>query len=193
MTAGLPPSHGAAGEPLPKPESTNDLPSIESPPLSPADENAQAVPESAIKMTDLMVFSPEASSRRVRFHFKPRHKRTVLPAAAVAIAAALGVVIGINRTSARCARDCRQRALGMGYDWSISYVRDGYVCVRGHGDAYQLHVGAPLPSSARSKRSSTRRTVCMWSRPSALSIPCMIDVISSNSDRHLSALKKRRL
>jgi uncharacterized protein HemX len=63
--------------------------------LSPADENAQAAPESAIKMTDLMVFSPEASSPRVRFHFKTRHKRTVLPAAAVAIAAALGVVIGI--------------------------------------------------------------------------------------------------
>jgi hypothetical protein len=54
-------------------------------------------PNPAIEMTDLMVFSPEASSPRVRFHFKPRHKRTVLPAAAVAIATALGGVMEANQ------------------------------------------------------------------------------------------------
>jgi hypothetical protein len=31
------------------------------------------------------------------------------------------------------------------YDWSIRYVRDGYVYVRGHGDTYQVQLGAPLP------------------------------------------------
>lgn len=30
-------------------------------------------------------------------------------------------------------------------DWSIHYVRDGYVYVRGHGDTYQVQLGAPLP------------------------------------------------
>jgi hypothetical protein len=30
-------------------------------------------------------------------------------------------------------------------DWSIRYVRDGYVYVRGHGDTYQVQLGAPLP------------------------------------------------
>jgi hypothetical protein len=108
-TAGLPPSKGAAGEPLPKPESTNDLPNIESPPLSPADENAQAAPGPVIEMTDLMVFSPEASSPHMRFHFKPRHKRTVLPAATV-IAAALGVVIGIMGANQYVAPERQQAA-----------------------------------------------------------------------------------
>jgi hypothetical protein len=30
-------------------------------------------------------------------------------------------------------------------DWSIRYVRDGFVYVRGHGDVYQAQIGAPLP------------------------------------------------
>jgi hypothetical protein len=31
------------------------------------------------------------------------------------------------------------------HDWSIYDVRDGYVAVRGHGDIYQVVLGAPLP------------------------------------------------
>ena len=30
-------------------------------------------------------------------------------------------------------------------DWSIRDVRDGYVYVQGHGDIYQVVLGAPLP------------------------------------------------
>ncbi len=30
-------------------------------------------------------------------------------------------------------------------DWSIRYVRGGFVYVRGHGDTYQVQLGAPLP------------------------------------------------
>ena len=31
------------------------------------------------------------------------------------------------------------------HDWSIRYVRDGYVYVQGYGDTYQVQLGAPLP------------------------------------------------
>jgi hypothetical protein len=221
-TTGLPPPKGAAGEPPAKPESNSELPNIESPPLSPAGETGQAAPEPAIEPTDLVVFAPEASSPRARLRFKPRHKRAALLAASVALAAALGVVIGAVATNQFAAparqqaaslsdRLAMQRSIGqlskeiaalkasiatadtatamrstmpktserlpsapeitgsiplakaavptptprpaitanirpaVVRDWSIRYVRDGDVYVRGHGDTYQVQLGAPLP------------------------------------------------
>jgi hypothetical protein len=221
-TSGTPPSKNAAGERPAKPESSSDLPNIDSPPLSPAGENASAAPEPAIEPTDLVVFTPEvASATHARFRFKARHKRNALLAASVAIAAAVGVVIGAMVTSQFIAparkevsslsdRMAMQRSIGklskdvaaleasiaatnanahseiakitqrlrsapeitglipvppaavaaplppprpaaaairppVVRDWSIRYVRDGYVYVRGHGDTYQVQLGAPLP------------------------------------------------
>ncbi len=225
--AGLPPPKGAAGQPPAKPESSSDLPNIESPPLSPAGETAEAAPQPAIEPTDLVVLAPEAASPRQSFRFKPRHKRAALLAASVAFAAALGVVIGAMAASQFIAparieaanlseRTAMQRSIGqlskeiaalkesiaaadtsarsmahktterlsstterlnsapeitgsiplapaaiptptprpaiaaeirpaVVHDWSISYVRDGYLYVRGHGDTYQVQLGAPLP------------------------------------------------
>jgi hypothetical protein len=218
---GAPPSKGAADEPPAKADSSSDLPNIESPPLSPAGERGQAAPAPAIEPTDRVVFAPEAaSSARARFRVKPRHKRTALLAASVAIAAALGVVIGAiaanqfvtparKEAASLSDRTAMQRSIGqlskevaalkasvaaanksargevaktterlrsapeitgsiplppaavptptprparaaetrppVVRDWSIRYVRDGYVYVRGHGDTYQVQLGAPLP------------------------------------------------
>lgn len=221
-TAGLPLPKGGAGEPPAKPESNSDLPNIESPPLSPAGETGQAAPEPAIEPTDLVVFAPKASSLRARFRFQPRHKRTALLAASVALATALGVVVGAvaanqfavparQQAASLSDRTAMQRLIGqlgkeiaalkasiaaadaataarsttpktserlasapeitgsiplpkaavptptprpaiaanirpaVVRDWSIRYVRDGYVYVRGHGDTYQVQLGVPLP------------------------------------------------
>jgi hypothetical protein len=49
-------------------------------------------------------------------------------------------------------------------DWSIRYVRDGFVYVRGHGDVYQAQLGAPLPglgSVQEIKRQNGRWLVLM--------------------------------
>ena len=210
----------AAKHPPGKSETSSDLPNIESPPLSPAEERAPAAPEPVLKPTDLVVFAPEAASpARARFRFKARHKRTALFAASVAIAAALGVVVGMaasggfaapkRSTAASLAdRQAIQHSIGklskeiatlkasitaangfarssiaktaerlrnapeitgsipelpaavpaplprpavvkirppVVHGWSIRYVRDGYVYVRGHGDTYQVQLGAPLP------------------------------------------------
>jgi hypothetical protein len=213
-----PPSKGAANESPARADSSSDLPDIESPPLSPAGETAGAAPEPAIEPTDLVVWAPEAPSPRQGFHLRPRHKRTALLAASVALAAALGVVIGAmaanqfaaparQETASLSDRTAMQRSIGqlskeiaalkasitaadsaalsttpktterppsapeitgsipqlsaaeptprpavtaetrppVVYDWSIRYVRDGYVYVRGHGDTYQVQLGAPLP------------------------------------------------
>jgi hypothetical protein len=219
-TAGLPPPKGPAGEPPAKNQSNGDLPTVESPPLSPAGESsdAPAAPEPALESTDLVVMAPEAPpSARARFRFKVRHKRNALLAASVAIAAALGVVAGVaasggfatpKSTTNIAERQAMQRSLAklskdvaslqasitvantsahseiakiierlrnapeitgsipvppaavptptprparaemrpaVVHDWSIRYVRDGYVYVRGHGDTYQVQLGAPLP------------------------------------------------
>jgi hypothetical protein len=219
-TAGLPLPKGAAGEPPAKPEPNSDLPNIESPPLLPAGEAGQAAPKPAIEPTDLVVFAPEAPSLRARFRFKPRHKRTALLAASVALATALGVVIGAvaanqfavparQQAASLSDRRAMQRSIGqlgkeiaalkasiaaadaaarrttpktserppstpeitgsiplpraavptptarpaiavnirpaVVRDWSIRFVRDGYVYVQGHGDTYQVQLGVPLP------------------------------------------------
>jgi hypothetical protein len=217
---GAPPSNGAADEPLAKADSSSNLPDIESPPLSPAGETARAAPESAIEPTDLVVFAPETRAARVRFRLKPRHKRNMLVAATLAMAAAFGVVVGMAAGGGFAARkptvnlverQSMQRSIAkldkeiallkasvavanksargevakvterlssapeitgsipevpaavptplpaprpavaaetrppVVRDWSIRYVRDGYVYVRGHGDTYQVQLGAPLP------------------------------------------------
>lgn len=220
--AGTLPSKGAADEPPAKADSSSNLPNIESPPLSPAGETAPAAPEPAIEPTDLVVFAPGVSSPRASIRIRPRHKRTALLAASVAIAAALGVVIGAVAANQFAAlgrqqaaglsdRTAMQRSIGklskevaalkasvatanksargevtkiterlrsapeitgsipespaaaptplpaprpavaaetrppVVHDWSIRYVRDGYVYVRGYGDTYQVQLGAPLP------------------------------------------------
>jgi hypothetical protein len=219
-TAGLPPPEGATGEQTAKSESGSDLPNIESPPLSPAGEAAEAAPEPVIEPTDLVVFAPEMPSPRQGFRLRPRHKRTALLAASVALAAALGVVVGAvaaNRliapahieAASHSDRTAMQRSIGqlskqiaalkqrvadaetsarstavksaerpnstpeitgsippapaavptptprpaiaaairppVLHDWSIRFVRDGYVFVQGHGDTYLVQLGAPLP------------------------------------------------
>ena len=217
-TAGLPPPKGAAGEPPAKPESSSDLPNIESPPLSPAGETAEVAPEPAIEPTDLVVFVPEAPSPRVGFRLRPRHKRTARLAASVAFAAVLGAIAGaaasggfatpkpdtniaerqsMQRTIAKLTQEVASLKTSMAaantsaqslvaktaerlnsapeitgsirpapaavptppprpavaaeirppvvHDWSIRFVRDGNVFVRGHGDTYLVQLGAPLP------------------------------------------------
>lgn len=101
---GAPPSKGAADEPLAKADSSSNLPNIESPPLSPAGETARAAPEPAIEPTDLAVFAPENRAAHVRFRLKPRHKRNMSVAATLAMAAALGVVVGLAASGGFAAR-----------------------------------------------------------------------------------------
>jgi hypothetical protein len=214
---GAPPSKGAADEPPAKADSSSDLPNIESPPLSPAGETS-ATPEPALAPTDLVVFKHDAaSSAWAGFRFKARHKRNTLVAATLAMAAALGVVVGVTAggsfavrkpTVNLAERQSMQRSIGklnkevaalkasvaaankstrgevakiterlrsapeitgsvpalpaavptppprpaaaeirppVVRDWSIRYVRGGFVYVRGHGDTYQVQLGAPLP------------------------------------------------
>jgi hypothetical protein len=216
-----------AGE-TPAENSSGDLPDIESPPLSPASE-AAAKRESQPGPTDLIVFKPEAASRRANLRFKPSHRRNALMAASVLVATALGTFIGLvtglgladqkkptidlaaqraeragmQRTIATLGKDIAALKTSLAVtktslhgevatltdrlnkapeitgsipaptaavptqtvtvptppprpaaaaihlpvvrDWTIRYVRDGFVYVRGHGDTYQVQLGAPLP------------------------------------------------
>jgi hypothetical protein len=226
-------SEKTGGEtPAPKGNSElkSDLPTVESPPLSPASETpvAPVAPETAIE--PVVAAMPEnapkcdnaiAPPARARFRFKARHKRTALLAASVAIAAALGVLIGAlasgqfatparKEVASLSDRQAMQRSIGklskevaalkasleaanksasspiaktgerlsrasapettgsipvpltaiptpmprpsaaeirppVVRDWSIRYVRDGFVYVQGRGDVYQAQLGAPLP------------------------------------------------
>lgn len=95
-----------------KSESKNELPAVESPPLSPATEPAPAEPPSAQtktaevkidppaadapKLAELKADAPAASVTPLRAHwsFKPRQKRRALLAASVVLAAGLGGMIG---------------------------------------------------------------------------------------------------
>jgi hypothetical protein len=95
----------ASGEP-PKVESAKtealraDLPAVESPSISPAESIAQPVgePFPAIEPAAPSVEAIAAPAPRPRFALRPRHKRHALLAASVAIAAALGAVIGALAT-----------------------------------------------------------------------------------------------
>jgi hypothetical protein len=78
----------------PAKNSSGALPNLESPPLSPAEE-AAAHREPALGPTDLIIFRPEATSRRPPPRFKPSHRRNAIMAASVLVAASLGTFIGL--------------------------------------------------------------------------------------------------
>jgi hypothetical protein len=81
-----------------------DLPAVESPPLSPA--ASSAAPEAPAITIDPAeapaslseATAPAAAAPHLRFVLRPRHKRQALLAASVAIAAALGAVVGAAAT-----------------------------------------------------------------------------------------------
>src|SRR5512135_2000760 len=106
-------SNGTAANPdsaLEQPQPRIELPSVESPSISPAktetigepavaskpDEPVAAAPASAEENTSAV--PPEVAPMRPRFILRPRHKRHALLAASVAIAAALGAVVGAATT-----------------------------------------------------------------------------------------------
>ncbi len=80
-----------------------DLPTVESPPLSPAGETAEPehAPQPVIEPTDIVIWQPPA---RAGLRIRPRHKRQALMAATVALAAALGAVAGIAASGGFAAR-----------------------------------------------------------------------------------------
>jgi hypothetical protein len=82
-----------AGE-TPAKSSSGALPEIESPPLSPAEEDA-ADAKSARTPTELIVFKPQETPRRPNLIFKPSHRRNALMAATVLIATGLGTFAGL--------------------------------------------------------------------------------------------------
>ena len=73
-----------------------ELPAAESPPLSPAGEAAEAKPEPELVPDSALVIFPPAreKTQSTRFHLRPRHKRHAVLAASVAIAAAVGLIVG---------------------------------------------------------------------------------------------------
>ncbi|HEY0224747.1 MAG TPA: hypothetical protein VGC38_09550, partial [Pseudolabrys sp.] len=73
-----------------------DLPAVESPSISPAESIAAPVPEPfpAIEPAAPAIEAAAATTPRPRFALRRRHKRHALLAASVAIAAALGALIG---------------------------------------------------------------------------------------------------
>jgi hypothetical protein len=100
-----------------QPQSKIELPSIESPSISPAEtvgehvvaatpdepvsataaESEVSVPVASVEENTPAV-APEIATVRPRFILRPRHKRYALLAASVAIAAALGAVVGAATT-----------------------------------------------------------------------------------------------
>jgi hypothetical protein len=78
---------GAPAQPQPETE----LPSVGSPSISP--EKSETKPELAETSAKQEIVAPVTASRP-RFSLRPRHKRHVLFAASVAIAAAFGAVVG---------------------------------------------------------------------------------------------------
>ena len=71
-------------------ESKSELPNVESPPLSPGAPAPAIEPEPIAPIASAEI----APAPRRRFAFNARHKRNALLAASVAIAAALGAVVG---------------------------------------------------------------------------------------------------
>jgi hypothetical protein len=204
----------------PKTENNKDLPTVESPPLSPASEEPSVAPEPKIEPAS----SPADDGAALplpaaRLYLRPRHKRQAILAASVTIAACIGAIIGALAMSGMSApapdraaqheRQAMQQSIdklneqiaalkadieagsksarsqiakiserlnhpptlapettgsipvppatvptpqprpeihaAAVRDWSIHDVRDGFVYVRGHGDIYQVVLGAPLP------------------------------------------------
>jgi hypothetical protein len=79
------------GAPKPAP-AKSELQNVESPPLSPGTELPATFADTPEAAIEPLVIPPPATSRR--FVLKARHKRYALLAASVAIAAALGAVVG---------------------------------------------------------------------------------------------------
>jgi hypothetical protein len=208
-----------------KSDAKSDLPKVESPPLSPAGE---VVPLPTPAADPVVAPEPEekimAKPAPWRLRMKARHKRHVLLAASVALAAGIGAIVGalavsgINTPRPAAANLPERQAMAQSIDklnheiaalkadieagsksarsqiakisdkigerlnhapapapdvtgsiarppaaiptpvprpdirttvvrgWSIYDVRDGFVSVReGHGDIYQVVLGAPLP------------------------------------------------
>ncbi|MGI8525191.1 MAG: hypothetical protein ACR2K5_03280 [Pseudolabrys sp.] len=85
-----------------EPNSTNELPNMESPSISPADEVPEIerapLPDAKAPTGTLTIFSPgdaKAKTLPPRLKITPRMKRSALLAASVAIAAALGAIAGV--------------------------------------------------------------------------------------------------
>ncbi len=101
---------GAEGEAVANPESTSDqappkadLPSIASPSISPAKLDPAADPVVTETPTDELAppkIAELAPVSRLRFIIRPRHKRYALLAACMALAAALGAVVGMASSGA---------------------------------------------------------------------------------------------
>lgn len=101
-------TEGADGDAVTNPESTSDqalpkvdLPSIDSPSISPAKLDLAAEPAVTETPTEEQAapkISALSPARLLRFNFRPRHKRYALLAASVALAAALGAVVGVAST-----------------------------------------------------------------------------------------------
>ncbi len=99
----------APGDAADKPQAGTELPTVASPPISPATSEITAEPvvaeELAAPPTETVSApadeAPAASFTLMhmpRFHLRPRHKRYALLAASVAIAAAFGAVVGAAAT-----------------------------------------------------------------------------------------------
>jgi hypothetical protein len=78
-------------------DEARNLPTADSPPLSPGGEATEKPPESeeTLAPTGLMTIAPEAAPFYRRLRLQPHHKRNALLIASVVVAAALGVVTGL--------------------------------------------------------------------------------------------------
>lgn len=104
------PKHEEPGSETPATENKGELPAVEAPPLSPASEAPQpaldaptATPTAdapAATPTTETVAVPTADAAPKRLYLKPQHKRQALAAAAVALVAGFGAVVGALAGSA---------------------------------------------------------------------------------------------
>lgn len=105
------PTHGEEpGSETPASESKSELPAVEAPPLSPASEAPQPVSEAPqpaseapqpASETPVAASTPDgAGAQPQQLYLKPQHKRQALAAAAVALVAGFGAVVGALAGSA---------------------------------------------------------------------------------------------
>ena len=107
----------------PSAAANGELPAAESPPLSPAGREPEAAPEpEAVPESALVIFPPgRKEAHSTRFRLRPRHKRQAVLAASVALAAAVGVIVGALATgSARAPRADTASLQQKGMQQSIS-------------------------------------------------------------------------
>lgn len=86
-----------------KAEANNELPRVDSPPLSPAGGEPSVAPEpkieSAVPPADGGEAKPLSAAARFSLKLRPRHKRQAALAAAVTIAACVGAIVGALATA----------------------------------------------------------------------------------------------